>query len=83
MTPSPVNWLMVPSYLMDLIHEDLEAPVHDPVDLLRVELLGHGGVVGDIGEEDRDELALPFHGTPGGEDLVGQELRGVGVRLRE
>ena len=49
-----------PLVLVDLIHEDLEAAIHDPVDLLGVELLGEGGEVRHVGKEDGDELALPF-----------------------
>jgi len=60
-----------PLVLVDLVHEDLEAPIHDPVDLLRVELLGDGGEVRHIRKEDGDELALPFHRASGGEDLLG------------
>ena len=70
-----------PLILVDLIHEDLEAPVHDPVDLLGVELLRDGGEVRHVGKKDGDELALAFDGAPGGEDLLGKELGGVGVRL--
>ena len=51
------------------------------MDLLGVQLLGEGGEVGHIGEEDGDDLALPFEGGAGGEDLVGQVLGGVGGRL--
>jgi hypothetical protein len=66
---------------VDLVHEDLEARIHDLVDLLGVELLGEGGEVGDIGEKDGDELSLTFYGAASGKDLVGQELGGVGVGL--
>ncbi len=63
---------------MDLIHEDLKAPVQDLMDLFRVQLLREGGVGGHVGEEDSDDLALPFYRGAGGEDLVGQVLGGVG-----
>ena len=72
-----------PLVLVDLIHEDLEAPVHDPVDLLGVELLGDGGEVRHVGKEDGDELALPFDRAPGGEDLLGQKLGSVGLGMGE
>ena len=68
-----------PLVLVDLIHEDLEASVHDPVDLLGVELLGDGSEVCHVGKEDGDELALAFDGAPGGENLLGEELGGVGL----
>ncbi len=64
---------------VDLIHQDLEAAVQDLVDLFRVQFLGEGGIVGHVGEKDGDELALPFQGGAGGEDLVDQVLGGVGV----
>ena len=63
---------------VDLGHQDLEAPVHDLVDLLGVQLLGEGGVVGHVREEDGDDLALPLYRGAGGEDLIGQVLGGVG-----
>jgi len=37
----------------------------------------------DIGEEHRDLFALAFEGAPGGEDLLGEVLRGVGLRRLE
>src|SRR5262249_29377600 len=37
----------------------------------------------EVGEEDGDLLALALEGGPGGEDLVGKVLRGVGVRGAE
>ena len=67
--------------LVDLIHEDLEAAVHDLVDFFGVELLRDACEVCHVGEEDGDELALPFQGGAGGEDLVGEVLGGVGVRF--
>ena len=62
---------------MDLIHEDLEAAIHDLVDLLGIELLRDGREVRHIGKEDGDKFALTFDSTPCGEDLLCQELRGV------
>ena len=56
---------------VDFIHQDPEAAVHDPVDFLRVELLGKGREPGHIGEHDRHQLALPFQGTAGGQDFIG------------
>jgi len=56
----PVSGELVdgPLIAMDLLHEDLEAPIQDLVDLLRVQLLGEGGVMGHVGEEDGDLLSL-------------------------
>ena len=51
---------------VDFIDQDPAAAVHDPVDLLRVQLLGHGGKPGHVGEHDRHQLALAFDGTAGG-----------------
>ncbi len=51
------------------------------MDLLGIELFGDRGEVGHIGEEDGDELALPFQGGARGEDLVGEVLGGIGGRL--
>jgi len=40
--------------LVNLIHQNLEASVHDLVDFLGVELLGYGRVIGDVRKEDGD-----------------------------
>ena len=66
---------------VNLVHQDLEAPVHDLVDFFRVELLGDGSVICDVGEEDGYELAFAFDGASGREDLLGQVFRCVGLRL--
>ena len=66
---------------MDLVHQDLEAPIHDLVDFLGVELLGDGGVIGHVGKEDGHELPFALDGAAGGEDLLGQEFGGVGLGL--
>jgi hypothetical protein len=63
---------------VDLIHQDLKATIQDLVDLLRVQLLGEGGVRGHIGEEDGDDLALALYGRAVTEDLVCEVLGGVG-----
>ena len=82
---NPVTGELVdrPLVLVDLIHENTKAAVHDAVDLFRVELLGEGGEVRDVGEEDGDELALTLHGASRGENLVREKLGRVGVGLRE
>ena len=71
MTPSPGELVDGSFVAVDFLQEDLEAAVHDLVDHFGVELLGEGSVGGHIGEEDRHDLALPFQGGPGGEDLIG------------
>jgi len=47
------------------------------MDLLGVQHLGERRKVGHIGEEDGDQLALPFQSGLGSKDLVGQVLGGV------
>ncbi len=66
---------------VDFIHQDPAAAVHDPVDVLRVELLRDGREPGHVGEHDRHQLALPFQGTARGQDLIGQVFGGVGFGL--
>jgi hypothetical protein len=66
---------------VNLVHQDLEAPVHDLVDFLGVEFLGNEGVVGNVSEEHRYELPLALDGTAGREDLIGQVFGCVGLRL--
>jgi len=34
----------------------------------------------EVGEEHRDLLAFAFESAPGGEDLLGEVLRGIGLR---
>src|SRR5262245_16392822 len=58
----------------------LEAAVDDLVHLFRVELLGNGRETREVGEKDRNLATLAFEGAAGGEDLLGQVLRGVRVR---
>jgi hypothetical protein len=48
---------------------------------LRPQTLGESGGVGEVTEKYGDLLALSFEGTLAGEDLLGQVLGGVGVRL--
>ncbi len=70
-----------PFVAVDLIHENLETPVHDCVNVFRIEFLGQGAKPGHIGEHHGDDLALPLDGASGGEDLIGQVFRGVGLGL--
>jgi len=66
---------------VDLIHQNLETFVHDLVDFFRIELLGHGRIVGHVGEENRYQLPLPFHGASVRKDFLGKKFGGVGLRL--
>jgi hypothetical protein len=34
----------------------------------------------EVGEEDSNLFALAFEGAPGGKDLLGEALRGIGLR---
>ena len=65
-----------------LVHEDVEAAVHDLVDFLGIELLRHRSEVGHVGEEHGDQLALTLEGLAVAENLVRQELGGVSLGLR-
>jgi hypothetical protein len=63
--------------------EQLEAAVHDRVDGLGIEAFGEAAEADDIGEEDCDLLALALERTAGGEDLLREVARGVGLRRGE
>ncbi len=52
------------------LHHALEAPVHDPVQLLGIHPGRQGRESGDVGEENRHLLALALDRTPIGEDLL-------------
>jgi hypothetical protein len=61
--------------------EYLEEAVKDSVPLLRIELLGQIHRPLHVGEEDGHLFALAFEGAAGGEDLLGEVVRGVGPRI--
>jgi hypothetical protein len=67
---------------MNLIHEDLETPIHDLMDFLGVQFLGDGGIVRHVSKQDGYEFAFSLDGTPGREDLIGKILGSVGLGLR-
>jgi hypothetical protein len=67
--------------LVDFVHQDFEAAIHDLVDFLRIKLLGKGGEVRHIGEQHGHQLPLTFDGAPVGQNLIGQMFRGVGLRF--
>ena len=60
----------------------LEAAIHDLVHHLRVELCGEPGEVSHVGEQHTDLTALPFEGTAGRQNLLGQVARRVALNLR-
>ena len=51
------------------------------MDFFRVELFRNGGIIGNIGKENRDPFALAFDGATGGENLIGQVFGCVGLGL--
>jgi hypothetical protein len=67
---------------VNFIHEDIETTVHNLVDFLGIELLRDGGIVGHVGEEDCNQLALALDGAARVDDLIGEELGRVGLWLR-
>jgi len=68
---------------VDLMHQDLETPVHDLVDFLRVEPFGNGGEVGHIRKEYGHQFPFSFDRAPGGEDLICEVFGGVGLGVVE
>jgi hypothetical protein len=58
-------------------HHALEHRVEERARLLRIAVSQQLHRAFEIGEEHRDLLALAFQGGLGGEDLLGQILRGV------
>jgi hypothetical protein len=62
---------------VNLIHQDLKAPLHNLVDFLRVEPFRNDSEVGHISKEHGHQLPLPLDRAPGGEDLICQMLRGA------
>jgi len=53
-----------------LVHQDLEAAVHDLVDFLWIEFLSDRGVIGYVGKEDGYEFPFALYGTSGCEDFI-------------
>jgi len=70
-----------PLVLVDFIHQDFEAAVHELVDFLGIELLGDGCVIRHVGKQDGYEFTLSLNGTAGRQDLIGQKFWGVGLGL--
>ena len=57
--------------LMNLIHQDPQAAVHDLVDFFGVQLLGEGSEAGHIGKQHSHQLSLTLQGTAGVQDFIG------------
>ena len=76
----PVSGELVdgPLIAVDLIHEDLETPVHDSVHVLGVQFFRKRSKAGHIGKHDGDDFPLPFDGASGGQNFFGEVFRGVG-----
>ena len=66
---------------MDLIYQEPEAAVHEPMYILGVEVLGDSRVVDHVSEKDCDELSLPLDSLPVVEDLLSQKLGRIGPRV--
>ncbi len=66
--------------LVDAVEDDLEGAIHDRVNVLGVQPLGHRGEARHVGEQHGDLLALPLDGAARREDLLGQMRGRVGVR---
>ncbi len=66
---------------VNFIHEDTKTPVHDLMDLLRIEIFKDGRRVSYVGENDGDEFALTFNGYAVRENLVREVFRPVGAGL--
>jgi hypothetical protein len=67
---------------VDLGQRHLEEAIDEGVHRVRAKPIGQRRGVGHVTEQHRDDLALALDGVPGGEDLLGEVLRGVGVRRR-
>ena len=59
------------------VQDHLEGAVHDGVDLLGIQALGHRREAGHVGEHHGDLLALSLDGALRREDLLGEMPRGV------
>jgi len=78
--PIPKELIHRPLVAVDLGQHHLEGPAHEAMDVFRVEALGEGGEPGDVHEEHRDLLALPFEGAVRGQDLFREVFGGIGLR---
>ena len=67
---------------VDGLHHPLEDRVEELARLLGVAVGEQLHRALEVGEQDRDLLALAFQGGLGGEDLLGEVLRGVGRRAQ-
>jgi hypothetical protein len=65
---------------VDRLHHPLENGIEDSARLLGIALGEQLHRAFEVGEEHGDLLALAFEGAPGGEDLLGEVARSVGLR---
>jgi hypothetical protein len=79
MIPSPVELLDRPLETVNPAGEDLEEAVHDPIPLLRIDLLTEIHRAFEIREEHGHLLALALEDGLGLQDLLGEVVRGVGA----
>jgi hypothetical protein len=77
MMPSPGELVDRPLEAVHPVGEDLEEAVHDPIPLLRIDLLAEVHRAFEIREEHGHLLTLAFEGGARREDLLGEVLRGV------
>jgi hypothetical protein len=71
-----------PLILMNLVHQDLEATVHDPVNFFWVELFTHSCVISHIGKKHSHKLAFSLDGTARGQDFIGKVFGSIGLGFR-
>jgi hypothetical protein len=82
MTPSPVNWLTVPSKRWMAPATIWKKAIEHAVPLFGVDVLGERHRMDDVGEEDGDELSLAGERATARQDLRGQVARGGQRRRR-
>jgi len=80
--PSPMTWFTVALVAVDGIHHPLEHGVEELSCLLGVAVGEQLHRALEVGEEHGDLLVLAFQGRLGGEDLLGEVLRGIGLGRR-
>jgi hypothetical protein len=66
---------------VNLVHQDLEAAIHNLVYFFGVQFLRHRGIIGHIREEHGHQLSFSLNRASGCEDLLGQNLGRVGLGL--
>jgi hypothetical protein len=69
-----------PLVAVDLDQGQLEKPVQEGVHGFGTHALSQDREVRQVAEKDGDLFALALEGASGGQDLLGEVLRGVGLR---